>query len=218
MLKIRVKGPEAQAFFEFISTNCWPKFQPNQGKHAIFCRDDGSVVGEGVLLMLAKDDFIFTSVPGVTWAVFQFRHGRKKFNATLELVSDDWFLYQVQGPNSIKLMEEVAGETTRDIPFMGAKKLSIDGRSFLCLRGGIAGEPGFELWGPASDGQEIWKAFLRHGQKFGIRQLGSRAKSTNHVGHAMAIFGRSPCIKLTGGVGRSRISHARARFHLSVSW
>lgn len=183
LLKMRVQGPEAQAFFEYLSTNHWPKFKPGQAKHAIFCRSNGNIMGEGIVMMLGDDDFIFTSVPGVTWALYQFYHGVRKFNATVELVSDQWYLFQVQGPKSVRLMEEITGDTVRDLKFMHAKEMSIQGSKFLCLRQGVSGELGFELWGPALDGQKIYSEIVRFGVKFGIRQLGGRAKPVNHVGY-----------------------------------
>ncbi|KAH7009577.1 glycine cleavage T protein [Ilyonectria destructans] len=182
LFKIRVRGPEAQKFFEFISTNHWPNFKRGQAKHAIMCQDNGSVMGDGVLMMLGDDDFIFTSGPGVPWAVFQFRYGQKKFDATLEIVTDQWYLLQIQGPKSVQLMNEITGNTTHDIKFMHAKEMSIEGCKFLCLRQGISGELGFELWGPAEESHKIYGAILELGRKkFGIRQLGGRTKAVNHV-------------------------------------
>ncbi|KAI8162584.1 Aminomethyltransferase [Colletotrichum sp. SAR 10_70] len=186
LLKARVKGPEAQAFFEFISTNRWPNFKPGQAKHAIFCQDNGCVVGEGLVLMLAKDDLIFTSGPGTVWLAYQFQFGRKKFDATLELVSNDWFLLQVQGPRSAKLLNEVTAEGVQEIEFMHYKELSIDGTKFLCLRQGVSGELGFELWGPAKDARKIYSSIVDAGKPHNLRQLGARTKMVNHVEAAFA--------------------------------
>ncbi|XDG05701.1 hypothetical protein ABKA04_005316 [Annulohypoxylon sp. FPYF3050] len=183
LLKIRVRGPEAKAFFEYLSTNHWPNFSPLQAKQAIFCRDDGKIMGEGVVMMLGEDDFIFTSVPGVVWALYQFHQGSRKFNATIEVVSDKWYLFQVQGPKSIMLMTELTTDRTiRDLKFMHAKETSIwKSHEFLCLRSGVSGEAGFELWGPAETGQAVYSAIVKCGKKHGIRQLGSRAKPVNHA-------------------------------------
>ncbi|ETS73686.1 hypothetical protein PFICI_14632 [Pestalotiopsis fici W106-1] len=182
LLKTRIRGPEAKSFLEYISTNHWPTFTPGQAKHSIMCEDGGHVVGEGLILMLADDDFVFTSVPGVSWLTYQFTHGRKSFSATIEDVTDQWYLFQVQGPRSVELLDEITGSTVRDIKFMSAKRLSIQGRQFWCLRQGVSGEVGFELWGPAAEGREVYDAIRQLGQrKYGLRQLGCRAKPINHV-------------------------------------
>ncbi|PSR75082.1 glycine cleavage T protein [Coniella lustricola] len=182
LLKIRVTGPEAKAFFEYISTNHWPTFEAFTGKSAIFCRSkDGAIMGEGVLLKVAEDDYIFTSVPGVPWAMFQFYSGARKFDAELRVVTDDWYLFQVQGPNSVELMEEATGSSLRDLQFMHAREVSINNFNFLCLRQGVSGERGFELWGPAGQGQSVYRAIVEIGEKYGIKRLGRRAKAVNHA-------------------------------------
>lgn len=181
LAKARVTGPEAKAFFEWMSTNCWPSFSPGQAKHAIFCQANGCVVGEGLVLMLAEDDFIFTSGPGTVWLVYQFKFGKKKFDASLELVTDDWFLLQVQGPKSVQLLDEITDNGVRDIKFMQWKELSIENNRFLCLRQGVSGELGFELWGSMENAQKVFSTIVNAGQKYNIRRLGARAKCVNHV-------------------------------------
>ncbi|KAI9159182.1 glycine cleavage t protein (aminomethyl transferase) [Paramyrothecium foliicola] len=182
LAKARIKGPEAKAFLEFISTNQWPNFRPGQAKHAIFCHDHGLIIGEGLIMMLAEEDFLFTSVPGVVWLVYQFHHGRKKFNATLEVGKNDWTLLQVQGPKSVELLDELSAADggIRDIKFMQWKEISINGHRTKCLRQGVSGELGFELWGPIEEGRAVYSAILEAGRKYNIRRLGARAKMVNH--------------------------------------
>ncbi|KPM37930.1 hypothetical protein AK830_g8625 [Neonectria ditissima] len=180
LLKIRIRGPESKAFLEYLSTNHWPNFKPFQAKHAILCQDNGTIMGEGVVMMLRNDDFIFTSVPGVTWALHQFHRGSRKFNATIDIVTDEWYLFQVQGPKSVEVMEAATQSSVTDLKFMHSKDMSINGSKFWCLRQGVSGERGFELWGPADEGQAVYKAIMASGAKYGIRQLGGRAKPVNH--------------------------------------
>jgi glycine cleavage system aminomethyltransferase T len=97
------------------------------------------------------------------------------------MVSKEWYLFQVQGPKSIETMEAATGASITDLQFLRAKEMSIHGMKFLALRQGVSGERGYELWGPAHEGQRVYKAILAAGKKFGIRQLGMRAKLVNHV-------------------------------------
>jgi vanillate/3-O-methylgallate O-demethylase len=65
-LKLRIRGPEAKALLEYLSTNSWPNFRTYQAKHSIMYRADGKLMGEGLVMMLGQDGHILTSVPGVT--------------------------------------------------------------------------------------------------------------------------------------------------------
>lgn len=189
-LKLRVRGPEAKAFLEYHSTNSWPNFRKHQAKHSIVCRVDGSIMGDGLIMMLGEEDFLFTSFPGVTWCKYQFEHGKRKFNCTAELETDYWYLIQVQGPNSIKVVGAAMGELIRDLPFMNAREVSINGTKSLALRQGVSGERGYKFWGSAKDEQELWKALFQAGEKFGLRQLGMRVKLVNHVRCHIALLVR----------------------------
>jgi glycine cleavage system aminomethyltransferase T len=178
--KLRIQGPDAHAFLAFLSTGQWLDFRVHQCKHSIMCRDDGFIVGEGLILKVGPEDFIYTTgPPAVEWARFQ--HSQHKFNVTFEDVSDDWYLFHIQGPKSIEIMEAATGTGIKDVFFMNAKEMSIDGKKFLALRQGVSGERGYELWGPTKDGPAVYKALFEAGKPFGIRQLGMRTKLVNHV-------------------------------------
>jgi syringate O-demethylase len=43
----------------------------------------------------------------------------------------------------------------------------------------MAGQPGFELFGPSEDGQVILDAIVAAGKDFGLRLVGARAYSSN---------------------------------------
>jgi glycine cleavage system aminomethyltransferase T len=185
-LKLRIRGPEAHAFLAFLSTGHWPNFRVHQCKHAIMCRDDGFIVGEGLVMKMGPEDFIFTAgPPAIAWTKFQHEHGRRKFNVTTEDVSDDWYLLQVQGPKSIEIMEAATGTGIKDILFMNAKEMSINSMKFLALRQGVSGERGYELWGPAKDAHAVYNAVFEAGKPFGIRRLGMRTKLVNHVSYCI---------------------------------
>ena len=196
LIKVQVRGPEAQAFFEFISTNRWPNFRPGQAKQAVCCSDEGLVVGDGLVLCVAENDFIFTDGPGTAWATFQFCRGRRKFNATLRNVSDEIGVLQVQGPKSVLLLDDLTGGgIVRTIEFNCWKKATLLGSDVRILRNGISGEIGFEIWADRKDCALIWQGVLQHGQKHNIRQLGGRAKVVHHVSSSQSCH--IVCINLT---------------------
>lgn len=176
--KMLVKGPDALKFFSSIAVNSFTKFELGQAKHTVFCDSAGQVIGEGILMRLAEEDFLFTSGPGLLWAHYQFQKGA--FEATAEL-QPNRFILQVSGPSALHVMEKVTGGSMRDIGFMRFAPRAIQGRGFLALRQGMAGEVGFELHGDLADGEAIYQAVLDAGAEFGIRRLGGRVKMVNHV-------------------------------------
>ena len=89
------------------------------------------------------------------------------------------YRYQVQGPNALKLMEKVLGGPVPDVKFFQMAVFTIAGKTVRALRHGMVGQPGFELFGPAADGDAVKDAIVEAGQEFGLRLCGARAYSSN---------------------------------------
>jgi vanillate/3-O-methylgallate O-demethylase len=65
------------------------------------------------------------------------------------------------------------------VKFFTMDTINIKGRKVRCLRHGMAGAPGLEIWGPYAEGDEIREYILEAGREFGIVPVGSRAYASN---------------------------------------
>ena len=99
-------------------------------------------------------------------------------NAVANQGARRFFRFQVQGPNAFKVMEQVLGKAAPDIKFFNMGVLSVAGTEVRALRHGMVGQPGFELFGPAADGDAVRDAIIAAGQEFGLRLSGARAYSS----------------------------------------
>jgi syringate O-demethylase len=79
----------------------------------------------------------------------------------------------------MKVMEKVLGETPPDLKFFNMTMVKIAGRDVHALRHGMAGQPGFELFGPWDDGEPVRQALIAAGAEFGLKLVGGRAYSSN---------------------------------------
>jgi vanillate/3-O-methylgallate O-demethylase len=172
----RFKGPDVLKLFSDVSVNSFTKFAVRQAKHVIHCNADGKVIHEGILSHLGEEEFMLFGRGGF-WVDYRLRHGR--YDVVSE--ADDWFNFQVSGPNAVYVVEKVAGESVRDIAFMHSAKIHINGREVWALRQGMAGELGYELQGPTAYAGEVYDAVVEAGKEFGIRRLGGRAVFINHL-------------------------------------
>lgn len=177
--KIMVEGPEALRFFSDFGVNSFAKFAIGQAKHVVMCSEQGKVAGEGILMRLGEQSFKFTGGPVIAWADYYFSKGN--YDATLNHVGSEQYIFQVQGPNALHVLEIAIGESIRDIGFMRFRPVQIDGMEFLLMRQGMAGEIGFELQGPIGQALDVYRRILDIGARFGIKQLGGRTKLVNHV-------------------------------------
>src|SRR5262245_48351730 len=79
----------------------------------------------------------------------------------------------------MKVIETVTSKPAPNIKFFNGCTLTIAGREVQALRHGMAGQPGFEVYGPWADAEPVRLAIVEAGQEFGIRQVGARAYSSN---------------------------------------
>jgi vanillate/3-O-methylgallate O-demethylase len=172
----RFRGRDVLKLFSDVSVNSFVKFAVGQSKHVIHCNEAGKIIHEGILSRLGDEEFMLFGRGGF-WVEYQLRHGR--YRATSE--PDDWFNFQVSGPNALHVVEKAAGQSIRDIAFMYSGKIHIAGHEVVALRQGMAGEVGYELQGPSEYAGHVYEAILEPAKEFGIRRLGGRAAFINHL-------------------------------------
>jgi vanillate/3-O-methylgallate O-demethylase len=190
MAEIAVTGPDALKLLSSLTINSFAGFAPNKAKQMVPCSYDGYVIGDGILFHLDKDELLFVGrTPTVNWIQFhaetggynvQFvRDDRSPSNPRGKAVVRRHYRYQIQGPNAAKVLERVNGAPLPDVKFFNMDTIKIRGRPVRCLRHGMAGAPGLEIWGPYGEGEEIREAIIEAGKDFGLFQVGARAYSSN---------------------------------------
>jgi vanillate/3-O-methylgallate O-demethylase len=190
MAEIAVTGPDALKLLSSLTINSFAGFAPNKAKQMVPCSYDGYVIGDGILFHLDKDELLFVGrTPTVNWIQFhaetggynvQFvRDDRSPSNPRGKAVVRRHYRYQIQGPNAAKVLERINGAPLPDVKFFNMDTIKIRGRPVRCLRHGMAGAPGLEIWGPYGEGEEIREAIVEAGKDFGLFQVGARAYSSN---------------------------------------
>src|SRR5579863_3081332 len=181
MTDLYVEGPDALKVFSNLGVNTFRNFKINQAKQFVACNHDGYVIGDAILFYLDENRFnLVGRPPAENWVQYNVETG--KYDAKVERDERSaanqgrrkTFRYQVQGPHALRVMEKVIGKATPDIKFFNMETMTIAGRDVRALRHGMVGQPGWELFGPWEDGDEVRNAIVEAGQEYGIRQVGSR--------------------------------------------
>jgi len=177
--ELHVRGPEALRLFSDFCVNSFAKFALGQAKHVICCNNGGHVIGEGVLMRLADDEFEFQALGPVTaWLDYNLQRGGYRAEAATRVSK---FKYQVSGPKALYVLERLAAGNLRDIAFMHQRGVRVGACELTFLRQGMAGEIGFEVQGPKSEARAVMNDILSAGRDYGIRRLGARTAMTNHL-------------------------------------
>ncbi len=185
MTDLYVEGPDALKVLSELGVNSFKNFRVNQAKQFIACNHQGYVIGDVILFYLDTNKLnLVGRPPACNWVQYHIETGRYNATALRDERSADnrghrrTFRYQIQGPNALRVMEKVTGKPAPDIRFFNMDTMTIAGRSVRALRHGMVGQPGWELFGPWEDAEEVRNAILEGGREFGIRPVGSRAYPT----------------------------------------
>ena len=166
--QIRVKGPDAEAFTDYVITRDATKIEPMHGKYAILCNEKGGVLNDPVLLRLSDDEFWFSISDSDLLLWLQGVNVTKKYNVEIDEI--DVCPVQIQGPLSEDLMAKLAGEELREIPYYGLMECKVGGADCVISQTGFTGEKGYEIYvrDAHANAEKMWNAVLEAGEEFGL--------------------------------------------------
>ena len=187
MADLAVEGPDALKLLSHLAVNSFDGFAVDRAKHFVPCSPDGYVIGDVILFHLAEHRFnLVGRAPALNWITYHAETGG--YDVQVEL-DQRWALrtdgrrrsyrFQVQGPNAMQVIEDVLGGPAPELTFFRMTSVSIAGKPVRALRHGMAGQPGWELFGPWEDEAPVREAIVEAGQAHGLRQVGGRAYSSN---------------------------------------
>jgi glycine cleavage system aminomethyltransferase T len=187
MAELAVEGPGARELLSGLGINSFVDFEPGKAKQFVPCTPDGYVIGDVILFALAEDQFnLVGRAPVLNWVTYHAETGG--YDVSVEL-DQRWALrtdgrrkhyrFQVQGPNAMKVIEKALGHPPEELKFFNWRTERIAARDVRALRHGMAGQPGWELFGPWDDGAAVHEALVSAGQEFGLKLVGGRAYSSN---------------------------------------
>jgi len=189
MTDLFLRGPDALGLLERLAVNSFGTFSRGKAKQYVAVNPDGFIIGDAILFHLPDGSFDLVGHPMVLdWV--QFHAITEGLDVELERDENSivrtegppkQYRYELQGPTAAAIMEALIGRELPDVKFFNMASLEIAGLHVDALRHGMAGQPGFELFGPWDQGERIHAALLDAGQEHGLVEVGSRAYSTANL-------------------------------------
>jgi syringate O-demethylase len=187
MADLAVRGPDALKLLSGLAVNSFDGFVVDRAKHFVPCTPDGNVIGDVILFRLAEEEFnLVGRAPALNWVTYHAETGGHDVEVELD---QRWALradgrrrsyrFQVQGPNAMQVIEKALGGSPPELRFFHMTTVTIAGKPVRALRHGMAGQPGWELFGPWDDEQAVREALVSAGEELGMRLVGGRAYSCN---------------------------------------
>ncbi|MEF2975944.1 aminomethyl transferase family protein [Subtercola sp. YIM 133946] len=188
MVDLFVSGPDAVRLLSSVGVNSFVTFAPNTAKQLVVCNPDGQYIGDVIVFHLPDGtlDLVGREII-MDWVQFNAEAG--SYDVTI--VRDEntrrrksgppmFYRYEVQGPLAQEVMARLLGRAP-DLRFFQMGQIELAGHTVNVLRHGMAGQPGYELFGPWVDGDEVRDLILSLADEFSIHRVGARAYSTANL-------------------------------------
>jgi len=187
MVELLVEGPGAFAMLEALGINSFKNYKPGKAKQWVPCTPEGYVIGDVILFYLEENKFnLVGRAPAIEWAEFHASTGKWDVKVTRDertaLRTDGVrrnYRFQLQGPNAMAILSKALGYDAPDLKFFQMTEFPIAGATVGALRHGMAGQPGYELYGPWADYAAVHAALVEAGKDLGLALVGGRAYSSN---------------------------------------
>ena len=165
--QIRVKGPDAEKFTDYVITRDATKISTMRGRYVILCNYKGGVLNDPVLMRIADDEFWFSLSDSDIGIYLQGVNADKRFNVEIDEI--DSCPVQIQGPKSKALMKDLIGDQVDldNMPYYGLAEAKVGGSSCVISQSGFSGEAGYEIYlrNATLYAEDMWNTVLKAGKK-----------------------------------------------------
>ena len=190
MTDLFISGPDALKLLSDTGVNSFASFQVDNAKQFVAVNHEGFLIGDAILFYLAENTFDLVGwFMVLDWVQYIGETG--DYDVTFERDANSlmrapgqnptYYRYEIQGPHALALMEKVTGAPVPPTRFFHMATFTIDGLEVRSLRHGMAGQPGFELFGPWEEGEQVRNALIAAGEEFDLVLAGSKAYSSANL-------------------------------------
>ncbi len=195
MGRILIRGRDAEAFLDRVSTNDVASLKPSKAHYSLLCNPNGGIKDDIILFKLDEGSFMMIVNAANREKDFSWlSENSKGFDVSLSDISEAVALFAVQGPRARDVLQRISqGVDLRGIPRFCFIKAEIGGLGCLISVTGYTGEDGLEVFVPNAErgrsALEVWRAILDAGRGFGIKPCGLGSRDVLRLEAGLCLYG-----------------------------
>lgn len=190
MGEIRVRGDNALASLEWMTTNFVESLEPGKAQYSLLSNHDGGIVDDIIVYCLEKNsDYLVCVNAANIEKDFQWVLENNK-GADITNESESWGQIAVQGPKALALLERVFGDCVANLSSFSFCEAQFNGETCIIARTGYTGENGGEVFVPAAMAEALWLAFEEKGADLEVASIGLGARDTLRTEMKYSLYGQ----------------------------
>lgn len=189
MGEIRVRGPEALATLEYLTSNWVGKLQNGQAQYTLLTNFEGGIVDDLIIYCLENGtDYLLCVNASNTKKDFEWI---RKNNRGAEVwdESENWGQLAVQGPKASELVSRIFGKEIVEILPFHFSLFHYRNSPIYLARTGYTGEDGFEIFVGVEEVGPLWDELLEKGKDLKVSPIGLGARDTLRTEMKFPLYG-----------------------------
>lgn len=185
-----VKGPQALAFIQQVTSNNAAVLTPGKVQYTCFPNETGGIVDDLLVYHYEPEKYLLVVNAANIEKDWNWCVAHNTVGAELENASDRMAQLAVQGPDAIKVLQKLTPIDLSEIPYYTFRVGEFAGIPQVIISNtGYTGAGGFELYFYPQDADRIWDAVFRAGEEFGIKPAGLGARDTLRLEMGFCLYG-----------------------------
>lgn len=192
MGRLHVGGPGALPFLQRVTTNDVQRVEPMGAQYSMICNPDGGVKDDVFIYRLGAEEFLLcvnaSNLDKIRSWLFQ-QQDEEQGELRIVDQSDDLAQLALQGPASKSLLQAQVKPSLDRLKPRQCLREAVNGVECLITRTGYTGEPGYELYVPATQVRRVWDRLMQAGEAFGLKPAGLGARDLLRLDMGYLLYG-----------------------------
>jgi len=194
MGEVWVKGPKAEEFVQYVTSNDVTVLYDGKVQYSCFPNETGGIVDDLLVYRIDSQTYLLVinaSNIAKDWAhlcqyapQFGLEIGNDLYNA-----SDEIAQLAVQGPLAMQAIQKITDTPIEDMEYYTFKKCKVAGVEVILSTTGYTGSGGCEIYLDNKDADIIWNAVFEAGKEFSIKPIGLAARDTLRLEMGFCLYG-----------------------------
>ncbi|MBA6154927.1 glycine cleavage system aminomethyltransferase GcvT [Tenacibaculum sp. S7007] len=185
-----LKGENALALIQKISSNDASKLAPGKAQYSCMPNADGGIVDDLIIYMIAENEYMLVVNASNIEKDWNWISQHNDLKVEMEDRSEEWSLLAIQGPKAAEAMQSLTSVDLSAIKFYTFEITDFAGLPNVVVSAtGYTGSGGFEVYVKNEDVEQLWKKVFEAGADWGIKPIGLAARDTLRLEMGYCLYG-----------------------------
>ena len=185
-----VKGPNALAFLQQVTSNNVAVLPVGKAQYTCFPNEEGGIVDDLLVYHYEPEKYLLVVNAANIEKDWNWCVSHNKAGAELENASDHMAQLAIQGPKAMEVLQKLTSVNLSEIPYYAFTTGEFaEKENVIISNTGYTGAGGFELYFYPEVGEAIWNAIFEAGAPEGIKPIGLGARDTLRLEMGFCLYG-----------------------------